>query len=104
MLITYSTKKIEKKLMDMRLLKKYYSNDYNKIRNRLSELQAANNLSEISECPPPRRHKLSGNLQDCWGIDFSKNDRFIIRPMGKFDINDVSSITEIEIVDLDDYH
>lgn len=104
MLITYSTKKIEKKLTDMRLLKKYYSNDYNKIRNRLSELQAANNLSEISECPPPRRHKLSGNLQDCWGIDFSKNDRFIIRPMGKFDINDVSSITEIEIVDLDDYH
>ena len=62
------------------------------------------NLSEIPECPPPRRHKLSGNLQNCWGIDYSKNDRFIIRPIGKFDINDVSSIVEIEIVDLEDYH
>lgn len=104
MVINYSTKKLEKKLTDSRLLKKYYSNDYNKIKNRLSEMKAANNLSEIPECPPPRRHKLSGNLKDCWGIDYSKNDRFIIRPMGKFDINDVSSIIEIEIVDLEDYH
>jgi plasmid maintenance system killer protein len=104
MIISYSTKKLEKKLTDSRLLKKYYSNDYNKIKNRLSEMIAANNLSEIPECPPPRRHKLSGNMKDCWGIDYSKNDRFIIRPIGKFDINDLFSITEIEIVDLEDYH
>ena len=104
MLIRYSSKKLEKKLEDPRLLKKYYSNDYNKISNRLSELKVANNLSEIPECPPPRRHKLCGNLQGYWGIDYSKNDRIIIRPVGKFDINDVSSIVEIEIVDLEDYH
>lgn len=104
MVIKYSSKKLEKKLTDLRLLKKYYSNDYNKISNRLSELKAANNLSEIPECPPPRRHKLNGKLEDCWGIDYSKNDRIIIRPMGVFDINDVSSIVEIEIVDLSDYH
>ena len=104
MIVTYSSKKLEKILTDPRLLKKYYSNDYNRIRNRLSELRAANNLSEIPECPPPRRHKLCGNLYDCWGIDYSKNDRIIIRPTGKFDINDVSSIVEIEIVNLEDYH
>ena len=104
MIINYSTKKLEKKLTDPRLLKKYYSNDYNKIKNRLSEMAAANNLLEIPECPPPRRHKLSGNLKDCWGIDYSKNDRFIIRPVEPFDINDLSSIREIEIVDLEDYH
>ena len=86
------------------MLKKYYSNDYNKINNRLSEFEAANNLLEIPECPPPRRHKLNGSLQDCWGIDYSKNDRIIIRPIGEFDINDISSIVEIEIVDLEDYH
>lgn len=104
MVITYSSKKIEKKLTDLRLLKKYYSNDYNRIINRLSELRAANNLSEIPECPPPRRHKLSGKFQDCWGIDYSKNYRIIIRPIGDYDYNDLSSIKEIEIVDLEDYH
>lgn len=104
MVIKYSSKKLGQKLTDPCLLKKYYSNDYNKINNRLSELMAANNLSEIPECPPPRRHKLSGNLQDCWGINYSKNERIIIRPTGEFDVNDVSSIVEIEIVDLEDYH
>lgn len=104
MVIKYSSKKLEKILTDLRLLKKYYSNDYNKINNRLSEFEAANNLLEIPECPPPRRHKLNGSLQDCWGIDYSQNDRIIIRPIGEFDINDISSIVEIEIVDLEDYH
>jgi len=78
MVIVYSSKKLEKQLTDIRLLKKYYGNAYNKIRNRLSELEAANNLSDIPECPPPRRHKLNGNLRDCWGIDYSPNDRIII--------------------------
>ena len=104
MVIKYSSKKLEKKLTDLRLLKKYFSNDYNKINNRLSEIKAANNLSDIPECPPPRRHKLNGDLQGCWGIDYSQNDRIIIRPIGDFDINNISSIAAIEIVDLEDYH
>ena len=104
MVISYSSNKLKKILSDPRLTKKYYSNDYQKITNRLSEMKAANNLSEIPECPPPRRHKLYGELKDCWGIDYSKNDRFIIKPVGEFDINDLSSICEIEIIDLEDYH
>ena len=104
MLIKYSTKKMEKILNDDRLIHKFYSNDYQKIKNRLSEMKVANNLLEIPESPPPRRHKLSGNYKDCWGINYSKNDRFIIRPVGKFDIEDLSSIVEIEIVELEDYH
>lgn len=104
MIIYYSSNKLEKILTDERLLNKYYSNDYKNIKNRLSEMIAANNLSEIPETPPPRRHKLNGNYKGCWGINYSKNDRFIIRPMGAFDINDLTSIVEIEIVDLEDYH
>ncbi|MDD3140107.1 MAG: plasmid maintenance system killer protein [Lachnospiraceae bacterium] len=104
MIIHYASNKLEKILTDKRLIKKYYSNDFNRINNRMSELMAANNLSEIPEVPPPRRHKLNGNWKNCWGIDFSKNDRFIISPKGVFDINDISSIVEIEIIDLEDYH
>lgn len=104
MVIYYATKKMERILTDIRLLKKYYGNDFTKISNRLSELKAANNLGEIPESPPPRRHKLKGNLKNCWGIDYSKNDRLVIEPTGGFDINDLSTITEVTIVDLEDYH
>lgn len=104
MVISYSSKKLERILTDDRLLNKYYSNDYQRIKNRLSEMAAANNLFEIPETPPPRRHKLEGNYRECWGINYLKNDRFVIKPKGNFDINDLSSIVEIEIIALEDYH
>lgn len=104
MKVHYSSVRQEKILTDMRLLKKYYGKDYIKINNRLSELRVANNLNEIPNVPPPRRHKLNGEYKDCWGIDYSKNDRIIIQPAGKYDINDLKSIAEILIIDLEDYH
>ena len=102
--IFYSSTKLEKILTDPRLLKKYYSNDYERITNRLSELRLANSLNEIPEVPPPRRHKLSGNRRNCWGINYSKNDRIVICAVGEFDINDLTTIKAIEILDLEDYH
>ncbi len=104
MKIHYSSVKLEKILTDIRLLKKFYGNDYIKISNRLSELRVANNLNEIPEVPPPRRHKLSGKYKECWGVDYSKNDRIIIQPKGEYDINDLKSIEEVLILDLEDYH
>jgi len=102
--IYYSSNKQKKILTDMRMLKKHYANDYVKISNRLSELRAAENLGEIPEVPPPRRHKLYGEWQDCWGIDYSKNDRLIICPAGEYNISDLTSIKAITIVALEDYH
>lgn len=107
MIIHYSNNKMEKILTDRRLLKKYHSDDYENILNRLSELALANNLNEIPEIPPPKRHKLTGPFQgykDCWGIKYSKNDRIIIHPIGKYNVNDLKSIVEILIVALKDYH
>lgn len=104
MKLHYATLKLERTLTDMRLLKKHYGSDCLKIGSRLSELRAANNLSEIPVVPPPRRHKLSGNFADCWGIDYSKNDRIVIRSVGECEILDLKSIVEILIVDLGDYH
>jgi len=104
MLIHYSSTKLEKILTNERLLKKAYSNDYIKLGNRLSELRAANNLNEIPVAPPPRRHKLSGNYDNCWGIDYSKNDRIVIQPIGDFNLEDLITITEVMIIALEDYH
>ena len=102
--IYYSSIKQERMLTDMRLLKKYYSNDYAKISNRLSELRAANNLNEIPDVPPPKRHKLTGNWKNCWGINYSKNDRIVICPEGEYDINNLTTIRAVKILELEDYH
>lgn len=104
MILHYSNRKLEKILSDNRQIKKNYPREYQKIVNRLSELNVANNLSEIPNVPPPRRHKLYGDKVGCWGIDFSKNYRIILRPVNDFDLNDLKTITEVEIVDLEDYH
>lgn len=104
MKIHYSSKKLEKILTDPRLIKKEYSDYYKKIISRLSELSVAESLFDIPEVPPPRRHKLKGEYKNCWGIDYYTHFRIIIRPTGEYDINDLKSITEIIIIDLEDYH
>lgn len=102
--IKYATNKLEKILTDPRLVKKYYGKDATRLLIRLSELSVADSLLEIPDVPPPRRHKLSGEWENCWGIDYSKNYRIIIQPIGDYEIQDLSSIKGIEIVDLVDYH
>lgn len=104
MIIEYATRKMEKILTDVRLIKKCYGIHHERIVLRLSELYLAECLQDIPDVPPPRRHKLNGDLADCWGIDYSKNHRIILRPIGEYDIKDLSSIRSIEIIDLCDYH
>ncbi len=104
MVIHYSTKKLEKTLTNLRLIRKEYSQHYNNVINRLSELETANSLENISYLPPPRRHKLNGNLKNCWGIDYSKNMRIVITPIGSYEITNLATIIEIKILCLEDYH
>lgn len=104
MKLYYSTKKLEKILRDNRQIKKYYPREYNKIVNRLSELIVANNLSEIPHVPPPRRHKLFGDKEGCWGIDYSPNFRIIIKPVNEFSIDDLTTMTDIMVISLENYH
>ncbi|MCD4713812.1 MAG: plasmid maintenance system killer protein [Clostridiales bacterium] len=104
MILSYSSGKLETILNDRRLLKKHYNSDSIKIENRISELTAANNLSEIPNTPPPRRHKLKGNLDGRWAVDYAKNRRIVFQPVGIFLADDLTSITEIIILELCDYH
>jgi len=102
--IHYLSAKDEKIFNSERLIKKYYGNDFTSITNRLSELRTADCINDIPTVPPPMRHKLSGNYADCWGIKYSKNERFVIRPYGEYNINNLTTITQITIVALEDYH
>lgn len=105
MILHFNSSKDEKILCNERLLHRHYNKAHAKrIKSRLTELQSANNLGEIPQVPPPRRHKLKGEYADCWGIDYSPNYRIIIQPCGKYDINMLDTIKEVRILKLEDYH
>lgn len=104
MKIHYSSRKLQKILTDRRLIKKHYAKFHHRLEIRLSELRAANSLADISNHPPPRRHKLSGSYKDCWGVDITRNYRIIVRPVSEYNINDLTTIKEVMIIDIDDYH
>ncbi|MBE0336042.1 plasmid maintenance system killer protein [Paenibacillus sp. 28ISP30-2] len=102
--ISYTSTKLEKVLTNERLIKREYTAFYKKLINRMSELRAANNLDEIPHVPPPNRHKLSGDYNDCWGIDVSKNYRIVLRPIGDWESTDLKTIRNVEIITVEDYH
>lgn len=104
MIVNYASNRLEKILTNERLIKREYNSFYQNVCNRISEIRAATCLEDISNLPPPRRHKLYGNRDSCWGIDVSKNFRIILKPVGEFDMYNLSTIVEVEIITLEDYH
>ena len=102
--IEYASKSLEKSLADQRSITRQYGRIARNLIHRLSDLRVADNLSQITHLPPPRRHKLTGYFEGCWGIDLSKNQRLIIRPIGDYDSGDLSTVTRVRIEDIQDYH
>jgi len=102
--IEYASKSMEKNLADQRAISRHYGKIARSLIHRLSDLRVADNLSQITHLPPPRRHKLAGNFEGCWGIDLSKNQRLVVRPVGDYDPNDLSTVTCVCIEDIQDYH
>ena len=102
--IHYSSNRDKKIFQSERLIIREYSKLARNVMNRLSELRVAECLADIPNTPPPRRHKLTNNYERCWGIDVSKNHRIVIEPYGEFDVNDLTTIREIKILKVEDYH
>ena len=104
MVIYFSSGKQQRILGDERLLRKHYGKLADKIMIRLAELEAASSLEDIPSVPPPRRHKLAGNKSDQWGIDVSKNYRIVLEPYGQWEKDNLSTVREVRILDVEDYH
>ena len=104
MQLEYADNKMKKIMENERLINRFYTSLSTGIKNRLSELRAADSLKEIPEVPPPKRHKLSGDKSDHWGVSVSKNFRMVLKPIGEYDINDLSSIKAVKITKIEDYH
>lgn len=98
MVIKYIDKKLEKSLSNDRVIKKIYGRLSNRIIEVLDEMDVALNLSQIPECPPDRRHKMT-NEQYVWSIDLNKNYRMWVQSEGYDDPKQVETITIIRIFD-----
>lgn len=82
---------------------RYFTKHAAGIINRLAELRVAENLAQIPSGPPPCRHKLT-NQSNQWAVRISKNYRLIFEPRGEYDPNNTTTITEICIIKIEDYH
>lgn len=102
--IKYSDSRMERILTSRRLIGKKYGHIQPSLENRLSELRAARYLADITCEPPPRRHKLTGDYDGCWSVSVSKNWRIVLQPIGDFDLNDLTTITAMKIISIEDYH
>lgn len=102
--IEYANNGMKRVLESQRLIVKKHGDISRNLILRMSDLRVASSLSDISHLPPPRRHKLTGNYEGCWGIDLSRNMRLIIKPIGDFNPDDLTTITAIRIEDIKDYH
>jgi hypothetical protein len=103
MRVTYKLRQHEKLISNPKKLFSEFGECSRKIRQRIEELLAADNLSLMP--PHARTHPLSGNYQGMFGIKITHNERMMIQPIGSFDLKDIKTIVEIEIVSLlIDYH
>lgn len=77
-----------------------------KISERLNDLHDAFSLLDIENLKYPGLHKLVGQREGQLALTTKQPFRLIIKPYNKeYDLNDLSTVTEVEVVELDiNYH
>lgn len=111
MQLFFSTQKLQKACNSEKEMKKTFGAPrVRKLKQRLLELKAADNLSQIAHVPPPRCHELTGNRQGQLSVDLDHPYRLIFIPANdpipqREDGGlDWSLVTEVEIVEIADTH
>ncbi len=109
--ITFKTNKLQKIFSSSSSLIQEYGVDRGKaIKKRINFIMSATNLAEIPTDKPFRRHSLKGKRKGLFAIDINKNYRLIFKPNNTPLTNDknfglnLSLITSIKILDVEDYH
>ncbi len=83
MIILFVSSKLDKEFSDDRKLKRQRGDQQAKlIRQRLSELRAANTLADLWKVPAARCHELKENLKGCISLDLDGPYRLIVQPFG----------------------
>ena len=111
MIITFKSKKV-KRIFDSRrdVLRVYGEVRGKKIINRMAVLRAATCLKEVPIEKPDRRHELSHNRKGQFAVNITGNYRLVFEPnnnrlpLRKDGGLDLWKITEIKILEVEDYH
>lgn len=103
MKITYKNNKLEKICTDFSKAKKVYGNQIaTKLIQRINELEASNNLYDMSQIRSARLHQLKGNRKEEYAIMLTGNYRLILTSTaGNIKLE---KIEEARIEDIEDYH
>lgn len=111
MQITFKTKKLKRIVDSSKDLFRVYGEVRGKrIRNRMSVLRAATCLEEVPVEKPDRRHELSHDRKGQFAVDITGNYRLVFEPnnnpipLRKDGGLDLKRITEIKILEVEDYH
>ena len=109
--IFYSSRKLKKTLTtSSKLVRKYGKRQANEIQKRITQLDMADTLAQISPFPPTRCHELVGDRAGQLSLDLKHPYRLIIEPANepiplKEDGGlDWSQVTEIRIIGVEDTH
>jgi proteic killer suppression protein len=108
--IYFSSDKLVAVFNSEKNLRRKYGQLASKIQQRMSELQAATSLSEVSQLPPARCHELKGSDKGKFSVKLSGNYRLMFEPCNdpiptKEDGGiDLTRVTEVCVLDVVDYH
>lgn len=111
MIVTYTNRKIEREATDLKKLFATYNVFGKKIKQRLDDFKAAENLAVIGKIPGIRCHELSVDSKNiALAVNISGNRRMIFEPIKPYPRKDDGGldwerVTEICIQVLcEDYH
>ena len=104
--IEISNKKLGKKIYDLNALSKDIGFEMaKKLKQRISELDAAENFKEYLDTGLGDPHPLVGNLDKHFGIKINKNYRLIVEPLSeKLDNNSLKKCEKVNLKGVADYH
>lgn len=109
--ITFKNAKIQKVFNTEKLLNKKYGKNAKAIRLRMTVLSASDNLNDVPAVKPERCHQLKGDKKGTFAVDLRHPFRLVFEPnhqpvplLRDDDGIDLSKITSITIISVEDYH
>ena len=86
-----------------------YGERAKKLKQRINQLESSDTLLDMSKIPAARLHPLKGNRDNEWAVDILKNWRICFEignnPIPKSgDSVDLSKVSQIHIISIEDYH
>ena len=107
--LTYKNEKLKKMCENpthnKELVKKYGSEVAKKLPRRIAELKSFDSLNDVPTSLSHRRHKLSGDLKECYAINITGQYRLIFRQKdNNIVVDDLRKIKEIEIMEVSKHY